>query len=136
MTGRVRVIDGRSNDGSFPQGAIRAVCEMFFASYWTIGKIWWRGHSSFTTISRMVANVSSYKTGNVGRKKKEIDLDAIKLVLLCQLRTICSLASKIGLSKSMVGQRVKEGKIRSHTSSIRSYLTLGNKLACATSWRN
>jgi hypothetical protein len=75
-----------------------------------------------------VANISSHKTGNVGRKRKVITPDAITDVPLMACSNIRSLANALHVGIATVHNWIKAGEIRPHSSAIKPFLTLTNKL--------
>jgi hypothetical protein len=117
-----RSIDGQLRHGSLKDAAIR-----FNISAKTVSRIWNRGRSSANETTG-ASDVQSRKKGNVGRKRKEIDLQVVKDVPLHRRMNIRSLAHSIGESKSTVHRLVKSGSIKAHTNALKPFLTDANKI--------
>ena len=64
---------------------------------------------------------------NCGRKRVEIDLEAIKNIPLKQRSTFQDLTNALGVKKITLYKRFKEGYFRRHTNDLKFSLTDGNK---------
>jgi hypothetical protein len=73
-------------------------------------------------------DVSSQKKGNIGRKRKDLDLSRTSTIPLNQRRTFRGLARSLGVSYSALQRRFKWGELRRHTSSLKPAMTLANKI--------
>jgi hypothetical protein len=118
---------GRSLHALLPSGAILDVALLFAISSKTVNRIWKQGRLSLAN-GLDVPNVSSRKTGNVGRKRKVITPDAITDIPLMARSNIRSLANVLHVGVAIVHNRIKAGEIRSHSSTIKPFLTPTNKL--------
>lgn len=72
-------------------------------------------------------DVRSRKPKRCGRKKLQIDLSKVLSVPLHKRSTIRSLAKEIGVRKSTLHNRFKEGLLRRHSSTLKPLLTEQNK---------
>lgn len=66
---------------------------------------------------------------NRGRKRVQIDIEAIKNIPLKQRSTFQDLANALGVKKSTLYKRYKEGYFRRHTNDLKFSLTDENKIA-------
>ena len=87
----------------------------------TVSKVWKLG-SSFVSDGAPL-DVSNKRSKRVGRKRVEIDLEKVKQVPLRRRKTIVGLAYALGMSKSTVHRRFKEGKLRRHSNTIKPKLS-------------
>jgi hypothetical protein len=71
--------------------------------------------------------VSSLKKGKVGRKAIPVDLEALRNIPLKERMTIEDVYTKLNMSKWKIQKYLKKGLLRCHSSSIKPYLTEGNK---------
>ena len=90
-------------------GSIKQLAESFSVSTKTIAKIWKLG-SSFIASGAPV-DVSHKRTKNVGRKRMEIDPEKVKAIDLRRRKTLEGLAHGLGMSKTTVFRRLKEGEL-------------------------
>uniref|UniRef100_A0A8I6WIG0 Uncharacterized protein n=1 Tax=Hordeum vulgare subsp. vulgare TaxID=112509 RepID=A0A8I6WIG0_HORVV len=74
-------------------------------------------------------NVSSKKKGNVGRKRKELDLARTAMVPLNIRRTIRSLARCLGVPPSMLHDRFQLQEPKCITNTVKPFLKPANKIA-------
>ena len=106
------------------RGAINDVATLFGVSRLTVSNLWKRANESIAEGSPFM-NVESRKS-NCGRKRKDIDLAAIVEVPLNQRGTVRSTASALSVPKSSLFRSIKRGEIRSHSSSVKPFLTETN----------
>lgn len=95
----------------------------FSISTRSIARIWSTGKQNIA----QGINFASNKFGNVGRKRIQLDINAVKEVPLKRRSNIRSLASAIHVSKSTVHRRIKDGDLRPHTNPVKPLLTDENK---------
>ncbi|KAE8777277.1 hypothetical protein D1007_50045 [Hordeum vulgare] len=74
-------------------------------------------------------NVSSNKKGNVGRKRKELDLARTATVSLSRRRTIRSLARCLGVPRSTLHDRFQLKELKRITNTVKPFLKPANKIA-------
>ncbi|KAE8776740.1 hypothetical protein D1007_50581 [Hordeum vulgare] len=74
-------------------------------------------------------NVSSKKKGNVGRKRKELDLARTATVPLNRRRTIRYLARSLGVPHSMLHDRFQLQELKRITNTVKPFLKSANKIA-------
>ncbi|GJN18557.1 hypothetical protein PR202_gb05729 [Eleusine coracana subsp. coracana] len=104
-------------------GVIKEVATMFGMPTRTIQKIWQKGqHGGFDELK-------DKRKKNSGCKKIEISLEAIKNVDLKDRTTLKDLAEKLGVKKSTLYNRFKEGCFHRHTNDIKFTLTSDNMKA-------
>jgi hypothetical protein len=71
--------------------------------------------------------VSSFKKGRVGRKAIVVDLEVLRNIPLKDRMTLEDVCVKLNLSKWKVLRIMKQGLLRHHSSSVKPFLTKGNK---------
>ena len=71
--------------------------------------------------------VSSLKKGKVACKAIPVDLEALHNITLKERMTIEDVCSKFNMSKWKIQKYMKQGLLRRHSSSIKPYLSEGNK---------
>jgi hypothetical protein len=118
---------GPSIHAQLPSGAILDVASLFAISSKTVSRICKQGCLSLAN-GLDVANVSSRKTGNVGKKKKVITPYAITDIPLMAHSNIRSLANALHIGVATVHNRIKACEIRPHSSTIKPFLIPTNKL--------
>jgi transposase-like protein len=74
-----------------------------------------------------IHGVKNKLTRNCGRKRVEIDMEAIKSVPLSERTTFQDLANALGVKKTTLYSRYKEGRFRRHTNDLKFSLTDENK---------
>jgi hypothetical protein len=89
----------------------------------TIERIWKEAKHQ---IEGQEVDVSSKKKGNVGRKRKNLELSRVPTVPLNKRRTIRGLARSLGVCRSTLHRRFKLGELNRHSSSLKPALTLAN----------
>ncbi|XP_026417526.1 uncharacterized protein LOC113313014 [Papaver somniferum] len=111
----------KSVNGKLKRGSYKIAARIFKTSYWTVQRIWQRAKENQDP--NMPIDVSSRKPIRVRRKRIQIDPDKVLGVPLRKRTNIRVFAAAMGLSKSTLHLRVKEGKLKPHTSSMRPRLT-------------
>jgi DNA-binding Lrp family transcriptional regulator len=105
----------RSNRGRLKRNATNIVAQMFQVSKYQVRNVW-RRVKQCRAQGRPVHVRSRRK--NCGRKKIQIDLlDILSVPLHCR-STIRSLANAIGVKKSTLHRRFKEGLLRCQSSTL------------------
>ncbi|XP_026383686.1 uncharacterized protein LOC113279201 [Papaver somniferum] len=115
-----------SNNGRVKRGSIPRVAGIFKMSVSTVSRIWNRSKENHN--SNMPADVSSRKPTRVGRKRVEIDRDRVLAVPLNRRTCIRTLAAEIEMSTTTLHRRIKEGKVKPHTSAVRPALNDDGKI--------
>ncbi|XP_021306339.1 uncharacterized protein LOC110431559, partial [Sorghum bicolor] len=105
------------------RGVTKAVSEKFGVPLRVVQQIWQNGQSG--GIKKIVNQYSS----NCGRKRVQVDLEAIKDIPLRKRTTLRELAAALGVKKSTLHNRFKEGYFRRHTNDLKFSLTDENKKA-------
>ncbi|XP_026451949.1 uncharacterized protein LOC113352330 [Papaver somniferum] len=75
------------------------------------------------------ANVSSRMPKKIGRKKIQIDLEIMSLIPFRRRTNIRSTAKALGMSKTTVWRRIKDGSIKSHSNAIKPGFSLKTRIA-------
>jgi hypothetical protein len=75
-----------------------------------------------------VVDLVSKKAKNCGRKRVDIDLLQVTNVSLNQRTTIRSLVGALNVSKTKMHKVFKEGQVRRHSSTLKTYLREQNKM--------
>lgn len=75
------------------------------------------------------------KRGNCGRKRIEVSPEAITAIPLKDRTTLENVARHLGMAKSTIFRRVKEGRIERHSISINPLLRNEDKRSCAQYYR-
>jgi hypothetical protein len=113
----------RTDPPTLRRGVTREVANKFDVPMRTVQDIWHKGQSGgLQAIKNKLAGV-------VNRKRIEIPPDAIEAIDLANRTTLQDLANALGMKKSTVYTRFKEGCFRKHTNDIKFTLTDENKVA-------
>lgn len=112
-------------DGRLAQGTQKRLASQFQVSDRTIRSIWLAGKPSIGT--NIAANVMSKKKGNVGRKPISIDFDKVRSLPTNLRKNIRTVAAQLGIPKSTLHAKIKEGQLVSHSNSLKPFLTEDNK---------
>ena len=115
----------RSNSGILHKKDTQIVADQFDLHLRTVQRIWRRGKTQLADNVPVV--VSSLKKGRVGRKAIPVDLEALHAIPLKDRMTIEDVCAQLNISKWRVQRYLRRGLIRRHSSSIKPYLTEGNK---------
>ena len=102
----------------------KAVACKFGVDPRVVQRIWHQGQDAGG-----IEGVKNKLAKNCGRKRIEIDTEAIKAVPLTERTTFQDLANAIGVKKSTLHNRFKEGYFRRHTNDLKFTLTDDNKKA-------
>jgi hypothetical protein len=104
-------------------GVSKYVADKFEVPLRVVQKIWKKGKDGG------INNVVNKWSKNCGRKRIEIDMEAIKNVPLSQRSTFADLSEALGVKKTTLYNRFKEGYFRRHTNDLKFSLTDDNKKA-------
>ncbi|GJN36539.1 hypothetical protein PR202_gb25410 [Eleusine coracana subsp. coracana] len=104
-------------------GVVKEVAAKYGMPVRTVQKIWHKGQSGGFD------GLKDKRKGNSGRKKIEISSEAIKNVELSKRTTLKDLANALGVKKSTLHKRYKEGCFRRHSNDIKFSLTEENTKA-------
>jgi hypothetical protein len=113
----------RTDPPTLRRGVTREVANKFDVPLRTVQGIWHKGQSGG------LQEIKNKLAGVVGRKRIEIFLDVIQAVDLVKRTTLQDLSNALGMKKSTVYRRFKEGCFRRHTNDIKFTLTDENKMA-------
>jgi hypothetical protein len=132
MTETVRKQDyqallARSNNGKLHKKDTQIVADQFDFHIRSVQRIWKRGKTQFANSVPVV--VSSLKKGRVGRKPIHIDLEVLRNTPLKDRMTLAAVCAKLNITKWKVLRYLRKGLLRRHSSSLKPYLTDGNKKA-------
>jgi hypothetical protein len=105
-------------------GVSRQVAEKFGVPRCVVQRIWRSGQDYGG-----IAGVKNKLVRNCGRKRIEIDMESIKDVPLSQRTMFQDLANALGVKKTSLYNRYKEGYFRRHTDDLKFSLTDENKKA-------
>ena len=111
----------RTSLGKLKRGVAKEVAAISKMPLRTVQDIWTKGKRAGS-----ILGVMTKKPKNVGRKKIALDPEVIKQVPPKYKTTLQDLANAIGMSKSTLHRRLKEGYLRRHTNAIKSTLTNEN----------
>lgn len=117
----------RSVGGDIQYGSIKEVASMFSVSTRTIRRVWQQSKKNLENESAI--DLSSKRTGKIGRKRVHVSPNKIKQIPLNRRCTIRSLAKAIDVPKTTVHRRIQEGLIRPHSNAVKPQLTEDNKRA-------
>ena len=109
------------------QGAFKEACDIFGCSKSTVYRLWWQAQNSLAAGNVIVAALSPLKKGRCGQKKIELNADAVREIPLSRRQSMRSLASALNVPLTRVFRRLKEGKLRRHSSNVKPLLTDSNK---------
>ncbi|CAL5044632.1 unnamed protein product [Urochloa decumbens] len=110
--------------GHLPEGLSLHVSLAMDVSLRRVQRIWNEGQKGGG-----IHAVVNKRVGNCGRKRIEISADAISAIPFENRTTLEDVARGLGLTKSVVFNRLKEGKVERHSSAIKPFLTDENKKA-------
>lgn len=105
------------------RGVSKSVSEKFGVPLRVVQSIWKNGQDGGTE------GIINKYSKNRGRKRVQIDIEAIKNIPLKQRSTFQDLANALGVKKSTLYKRYKEGYFRRHTNDLKFSLTDENKIA-------
>ncbi|KAL4564074.1 hypothetical protein LXL04_028124 [Taraxacum kok-saghyz] len=115
----------QSSNGELRRGSISDVAALSGVSKRTVSRIWKRAKVQAENGSTI--DLSSMKLKVVGRKRVQLDLNQVSQIPLRRRTTVRSIAKSLGVSKSTLHRRIKEGELRPHTNAIKPDLTDANK---------
>ncbi|GAA0162729.1 hypothetical protein LIER_18759 [Lithospermum erythrorhizon] len=115
------------DDKKLKRDSIKMVVQVFSVSPKTVNKIWSKA-KLFIDTGDMVSFPNNL-VKRVGRKHIEVDTEKIKLIPLRHRKNIISLSISLGMPKSVLHRRIKEGALRRHSNAIKPHITGENKLA-------
>nr|TKW26528.1 hypothetical protein SEVIR_3G196100v2 [Setaria viridis] len=102
-------------------GVSKSVAEKFGVPLRVVQAIWKNGQDGG------IQGIVNKYSKNCGRKRVEIDLEAMKNIPLKQRSTFQDLTNALGVKKSTLYNRFKEGYFRRHTNDLKFSLTDENK---------
>ena len=105
-------------------GVSRQVAEKFGVPRLVVQRIWRSGQDYGG-----ITDVKNKLVRNCGRKRIELDMEAIKAVPLSQRTTFQDLANALGIKKTMLYNRYREGYFRRHTNDLKFSSTAENNKA-------
>lgn len=114
----------RSHNGKLFKNCTRLVSVAHNVSIRTVQRIW-DSHKKCKAAGVPV-NIQSKRPENCGRKKVTTDLGPVADIPLTDRSTIRALAQKIGMKKSTVHNRLKQGMLRRHSNALKPLLKAGN----------
>lgn len=100
----------RNGGDIMKRGVSRAVSDEMRVPVRVVQRIWMIGRRGGG-----IHAVASKKPKNCGRRRVELDPDALRELPLDGRMTIRELAEALGMKKSTLFQRLKEGKLRRHS---------------------
>ncbi|KAH6804494.1 hypothetical protein C2S51_032741 [Perilla frutescens var. frutescens] len=111
------------------KGLISKVANSFSISTRLVSRIWHQGKS--VTDANDVGSIfaSKFADRTWSQKKVELSLEEIKNIPLCRRTNIRSFSRELGMPRSTLHRRIKEGNIRPHSNAIKPYLSDVNKKA-------
>jgi DNA invertase Pin-like site-specific DNA recombinase len=115
----------RSVNGNLRKNTTNRVAELFNVHQSAVWRIWKRAKQCHDT--GIPVHIGSRKPKNSGRKKVQVDLSHVPTIPLRRRSTIRSLAQALGSNKSTLHRLFKQGLLRRHSNTIKSYLTEANK---------
>lgn len=115
----------RSNNGRLHKKDTQIVANQFDLHLRSVQRVWNRGKIQLANSVPVV--VASLKKGRVGRKAIPIDLEVLRNIPLKDRMTLEDVCAKLNMSKWKVLRYLKQGLLRRHSSSIKPFLTEGNK---------
>jgi hypothetical protein len=115
----------RNDHGRLKRKATTIVAQIFQASRYRVQRIWQRAKQY--RAQGIPVDVRSRKHKRSGRKKLQIDLSVVLSVPLHRRSNIRSLATAIGVNKSIVYRWFKKGLLWCHSSTLKPLLTEQNK---------
>ncbi|XP_042003778.1 uncharacterized protein LOC121752748 [Salvia splendens] len=118
-----------SHDGVLARGAVMEAAETHSISRKTIYRLWKAANEQMQRgePAMMEGKVRGYH--HVDRL--ELDQDKVRNLSTLERSSLRKMAVKLNVSKSTLGQWVKQGKLRPHTNAIKPALTNMNKIARA-----
>jgi hypothetical protein len=117
----------RSNNGKLHKRDTQIVAAQFDLHLRSVQRIWKRGKTQLASSVPVV--ISSLKKGRGGRPAVHVDLEALCNIPLKDRMSLEDVCARLNLSKWKVIRLLRKGLIRRHSSSIKPYLTTGNKKA-------
>jgi len=117
----------QSDHGRLKRKSTAIVAEMFHVNRPQVQRIWQRAKQCRS--QGQPVDVRSWKSKKCGRKKMQVDLSEVLNVPLHRRSTIRSLAKAIGVKRSTLHRRFKEGLLRRHSSTLKPLLREENKKA-------
>ena len=109
-----------SSHGKLKRGSIGEAAAKFGTSNKTVSRIWHRGQLPCGE-GEGAADVSTRKSGKCGRKRTNLDVGAAAGVPFRQRTSIRSLASALGVPKSTMHKRIKEGVMRPTSNPVKPF---------------
>ncbi|XP_041995853.1 uncharacterized protein LOC121745970 [Salvia splendens] len=114
-------------EGNLPFGSKKKAATTFGVSYMTVRRIW---AAAMEQVAK--GEPIQFKSNKKGKQHADlllIDEAKFRSLSVLERTTIRKMASKLEVSKSLVGVWIKQGKLRPHTNAIKSQLSEANKIA-------
>lgn len=111
-----------------PYGVIDEACEMFDIGRTAVKSIWRIGRKVDPMEPYALVQALSPNRHVTGRKKIELPIHEIKKLEPKKRRTVRALAKNVGIPKSTVQQCIDDGRLLTHSNSIKPYLTEKNEV--------
>ncbi|XP_057793230.1 uncharacterized protein LOC131009842 [Salvia miltiorrhiza] len=116
-----------NKDGVPNRGAPKEATAFFNISVKSVRKIW--VHAKKQIERGEVVHFQNKRKGKQHVDKMMPDEEKIRALPVKERSTIRRMAAKLGISKSLLGEWIKEKQLRAHTSAVKPFLTDDNKLA-------
>lgn len=116
----------RTRDGEIQAQDKYLIAALLDTSVLTVERIWAKALAQIARGEEV--DVSNKKKGNVGRKKKDLDLPRVLTIPLNKRKTIRSLAKSLGVCHSTLHQRFMLGDLKRHRSNLKPSMTDANKI--------
>ncbi|KAI5385521.1 hypothetical protein KIW84_072209 [Lathyrus oleraceus] len=113
-----QVLINSSVDGKIKRGVVKQLAFFYQVSIDVIYRIWKRAKESGV--------VSHKKTKNYGQKRVELDIEKMRNLPLVKRSTIRSLAFALETSPRKIGECLKKGILRRHSSALKPHMTEDN----------
>jgi hypothetical protein len=114
----------KQRDGKVDKTDKQLVACLLKTSLRTVETIWKQANDQIK--EGLEVDVSSRKKGNVGRKRKDLDLERILMVPLNKRKTIRSLSRALGVCPSTLHRRFQWGQVKRVTNTLKPLLTAAN----------
>ncbi|XP_047965714.1 uncharacterized protein LOC125210186 [Salvia hispanica] len=116
-----------NHDGVLARGAVMEAAETFEVNRKTVYRLWKAAKEQMQRgePASMEGKIKGYHHADI----LQLDEEKVRNLSTLERASLRKMAVKLNVSKSTVGQWVKEGKLRPHTNAIKPALTNMNKLA-------
>ncbi|KAH7867378.1 hypothetical protein Vadar_032684 [Vaccinium darrowii] len=117
----LEILLSKSASGKLKRGCLKEVAAMFSVDPRTISAILQRANSCIA--KGLTVDVSPNLRGRVGRKRVQLDINAISALKFTERTNIRSIAEAIHVPKTTLHRRVKDGVLRPHTNALKPLLS-------------